>query len=384
MRLCIVYDCLFPYSVGGAERWYRNLALRLAEDGHEVTYLTLRQWGRDERPELAGVDVRAVGPRFALYKQGRRRILPPLVFGIGVLAHLLVRGRRYEVIHTASFPYFSVLAAAAARAIHRFELVVDWHEVWTETYWRDYLGGVAGRIGSLVQRLCLRVRQEAFCFSRLHEGRLRAAGVRGPVHRLTGEYDDPGRSPEKPAAATPRVVFAGRHIPEKRVGALVPAIAEARRDIPELTCRIYGDGPDRPQVIELIREHRLEDAIAAPGFVPWEEIDDALRHALCMVLPSQREGYGLVVIEAAAVGTPSVVVADPDNAAAELVETGTNGFVAESAAPAALADAIRAVHEGGEPLRRATLAWYREHADELSIQSSLDVVGARYRAVAGG
>ena len=67
MRICLVYDCLFPYTVGGAERWYRNLAERLAADGHEVTYLTLRQWGRGEDPGVAGVDVRAVGPRMALY-----------------------------------------------------------------------------------------------------------------------------------------------------------------------------------------------------------------------------------------------------------------------------------------------------------------------------
>jgi len=26
MRVCVVYDCLYPYTVGGAERWYRNLA----------------------------------------------------------------------------------------------------------------------------------------------------------------------------------------------------------------------------------------------------------------------------------------------------------------------------------------------------------------------
>ena len=50
MRVCVVYDCLFPYTVGGAERWYRNLAERLAAEGHEVTYLTLRQWDRGERP----------------------------------------------------------------------------------------------------------------------------------------------------------------------------------------------------------------------------------------------------------------------------------------------------------------------------------------------
>src|SRR5262249_53168892 len=44
MRVCLVYDCLFPHTVGGAERWYANLAERLAAEGHEVTYLTLRQW----------------------------------------------------------------------------------------------------------------------------------------------------------------------------------------------------------------------------------------------------------------------------------------------------------------------------------------------------
>ena len=74
MRVCLVYDCLFPHTVGGAERWYRNLAERLATDGHEVIYLTLRQWERGEDPGVAGVDVRAAGPRMALYAgPGRRR-----------------------------------------------------------------------------------------------------------------------------------------------------------------------------------------------------------------------------------------------------------------------------------------------------------------------
>src|SRR4051794_18684989 len=141
MRICLVYDCLYPWTVGGAERWYRNLGERLAADGHEVTYLTLRQWERDEPPRVPGVNVVAVGPRLKLYTEdGRRRTLPPLVFGAGVLWHLLRRGRRYEVVHTASFPYFSLLAAAVVP--RRFRIVVDWHEVWSREYWTEYLGRV--------------------------------------------------------------------------------------------------------------------------------------------------------------------------------------------------------------------------------------------------
>ncbi len=66
-----------------------------------------------------------------------------------------------------------------------------------------------------------------------------------------------------------------------------------------------------------------------------------------MLLPSRREGYGLVVIEAASRGTPSVVVAGPDNAAVELVDDGVNGFVAASASPEDLAAAIVRVSDGG-------------------------------------
>src|SRR5262245_33591645 len=131
MRICIVYDCLFPWTVGGAERWYRNLAARLAADGHEVTYLTLRQWERGVDPSYAGGRVRAAGRRMQLYTGPRRRILPPLVFGAAVLWHLLRHGRRYDVVHTASFPYFSLLAAGLLRRAARYRLVVDWHEFWT-------------------------------------------------------------------------------------------------------------------------------------------------------------------------------------------------------------------------------------------------------------
>src|SRR5438132_9681668 len=167
VRVCIVYDCLYPFTIGGAERWYRNLAERLAAGGHEVTFLTRRQWGRDESPAIPGVRVVVVSPRMNLYAHGRRRILPPLLFGLGVLAHLLRHGRRYDVVHTASFPYFSLLAAGALRPLGRFRLVVDWHEVWSRSYWRDYLGPVGGMLGYLVQMLCTRVPQRAFCFSRL-------------------------------------------------------------------------------------------------------------------------------------------------------------------------------------------------------------------------
>jgi len=376
VRICLVYDCLYPHTVGGAERWYRNLSERLADEGHDVTYLTLRQWERGVDPGVRGVRVVAVGPRMELYVGGRRRIGPPLVFGLGVLWHLVRHGRRYDVVHTASFPYFSLLAAGLLRRWCRFRLVVDWHEFWSRAYWREYLGPLGGRIGWSVQLRCLRIPQQAFCFSRLYELRLREEGVRGEVVVLEGQFERPAA--HEPHPAEPVVVFAGRHIPEKRPATLVPALARARQAIPALRGEIYGDGPDRQKVLDSIAEYGLAGVVEAPGFVDGAVVDRALDHALCLALPSQREGYGLVVLEAMARGTPAVVVGDDDNAAEELIAEGENGFVAPSSSAEDLCHAIVRVYEAGQALRESTLAWFKANAERLSLEQSLGVVLRSY------
>ncbi|HEV3093374.1 MAG TPA: glycosyltransferase family 4 protein [Solirubrobacteraceae bacterium] len=384
MRICLIYDCLYPYTVGGAERWYRNLAERLVAEGHEVTYLTLRQWERGQKLDLdPRVRVVCAGPRMSLYTTGpppaRRRILPPLVFGAGVLWHLLRHGRRYDAVHTCAFPYFSLLAAAVARPLGRYRLVVDWFEVWSREYWREYLGPPGGRVGGLVQRLCARVPQHAFCFSELHAARLRQEGLRGKITVLRGLYAG-STTPAPVRAADPLVVFAGRLIPEKRITAGVAAVATAARRIPDLQGIFYGDGPERERLREAIAEHRAGDFISAPGFVDGELIDADMRRALCVLLPSEREGYGMVVIEACAHSTPAVVVAAPDNAAVELVQEGVNGVIAASAEPETIAQAIVRVREAGMAMRESTARWFAENAERLALESSLRMVLVSYDA----
>ena len=245
MRICLVYDCLFPYTVGGAERWYRRLGERLAADGHDVTYLTLRQWNGAKVRMLRGWMSERWGRACGLYAgPGQRRILPPLVFGFGVLWHLARHGRRYDVVHTCSFPYFSLLAIALLAPLHGYRVVVDWFEVWSRSYWRSYLGRWGGDVGLLIQQMCARVPQRAFCFSRLYARRLRDEGLRGEITMLAGAYDGP-LEPQPGQNSEPLVVFAGRHIPEKRVPAIVPAIALLRDRLPAVRALILGDGPER-------------------------------------------------------------------------------------------------------------------------------------------
>jgi glycosyltransferase involved in cell wall biosynthesis len=271
----------------------------------------------------------------------------------------------------------SLLAVLAARPFRRFRVVVDWFEVWTREYWLEYLGPIAGRLGWLAQGLTARSRHDALCFSRLHAHRLEEQGHRGPIKIVEGLSV---LLPEDsaPAPAEPLVVFAGRHIPEKHAPAVVRAVARARERLPELRAEIFGDGPDREEVLRLIDADGLGSAISAPGFAPAAEVREKLRRALCHLFPSSREGYGLVVVEAASLGTPTIVVDGPDNAARELVVDGENGVVAASAEPDELAGAIERVEAAGPSLRESTAEWFRRNRERLSLESTLEALDDVY------
>ena len=258
MRVCLVYDHFYPLTLGGAERWLTGLADGLADEGHSVTYLTMRHWDKNVEPTLAGVQVVAVGRRHRMYRHGRRTMLPPLIFGTLVLVHLFRHRRAYDAVHLVAFPYFAVLAAAAVRPVAHYQLLVDWFEVWTPTYWRQYLGRLGGTVGWFVQRACIRVTDHAFCFSRMHSQRLRDEGFDGPITILGGLYQGL-KSASNALESEPLVIYAGRFIPEKRVPLVVLAIAAVRERLPHLCCEIYGGGPEESALRELIRTNSLAD-----------------------------------------------------------------------------------------------------------------------------
>jgi glycosyltransferase involved in cell wall biosynthesis len=382
MNIAIVYDCLYPNTVGGAERWYRNLAESL-DERHSITYITRRQWG-DEGPQTSFKTL-AVAPGGKLYtRSGRRRIVPPVRFGAGVFWHMLRHGRSYDVVHSASFPYFSVIGAAFALAIvrSRARLIVDWFEVWSRDYWVEYIGRLGGRVGYFVQARCARVADQSFTFSSRWKKRLMALNPRGKVVSLRGLYAENHAERQlllsKPRGGPPVVIFAGRHIPEKRVPTIPPAIAAARQQLPTLRCVIFGDGPDTEAVTEEVRSLGLDDVVELAGTAPPAQIAEAFAEAACVLQPSRREGYGLIVVEAVSLGTPVIVVEGSENASVELIEPGINGLVASSTDPDQLGQAVINVVEGGAQLRRSTLDWYERNRETLSLQHSLRSVEASY------
>ena len=182
-----------------------------------------------------------------------------------------------------------------------------------------------------------------------------------------------------PARADPLIVYAGRFIPEKQVPAIVPAFARVRAQLPTLRACLIGEGPDHAAVRDAIRTAGLDGVVELPGFVPEEVLTQTLKRALCLVLLSRREGYGLVVAEAAALGVPSVALRHPDSAAAELIVEGINGYTCASTDPDEIASVILRVHGAGDALRHTTLAWFQANAATLTMDDSLRQLVGAYR-----
>jgi glycosyltransferase involved in cell wall biosynthesis len=376
MRIALVYDRLYPQHIGGLERYYDALARGFASS-NTVSYIT--QEVDADGPPISRRPYRVVtvAPDSPFYSaSGNRRIWPTVRFGLGVFVHLLRHGGEYDVVQSASFPFFSVIAARLAftfrRRRNRPKLVVDWLEVWPREYWISYTGGFFGRVGYAIQQLCMRLPDQGVTYSAMHEERLGAH--RAPILRLTGLATEMPAAPDTSAAQVrePNVVFAGRHIPEKQASLIPAVIEEARRSNSAIRATIIGDGPERDQIAKYVAAQNLEDAVQLPGFLTDDELNQALQNAACLLLPSLREGYGLIVIEAAAYGTPCITIDAPDNAAKELIEEGVNGYVVDDWTSANLAKAVTEAVDAGQDLRTSTLTWYRDHWHELNVESSVE------------
>jgi len=357
--VAVAYDCLFPYSTGGGERQYRAFADELGRSGLDVDYLTAVQWDAATPGEDRFRIVPVTG-RLSLYSaSGVRRIPAALRYAAGLFGALVRRRRRYAAVIVSGLPVFNVFAARLALLGSGTRLVVDYLEVWHRRQWIEYSGAVTGTIAWVLQRAAIAVTPLATCHSQLSAARLRREGLRRAPLVSPGLIDGAVEVAAPSSAATPPyVLYVGRHIPDKRVEVLPAAVAAARESLPDLRLVVLGTGPSSEVVRAEVRRVGGEAWTDFPGFVSDAELDTLLHGALALANPSRREGYGLVVVEANAHGTPVVLVADEGNAATELIEDGVNGVVSPTTRPADLARAIRDVADGGDDLRRSSRAWY--------------------------
>ena len=146
------------------------------------------------------------------------------------------------------------------------------------------------------------------------------------------------RAAQRPAAWPRQFLYVGRYDPPKDVATLVRAYQLYRQSAPDpwgLTC--HGGGPDAKLL-------KGVTGVIDAGFAQPADLPDRLAAHGAFVLPSRFEPWGVVIAEAAAAGLP-IVCTNACGAAADIVRPYYNGVTVPPEDPAALARALRWIHD---------------------------------------
>jgi glycosyltransferase involved in cell wall biosynthesis len=136
------------------------------------------------------------------------------------------------------------------------------------------------------------------------------------------------------------VGYVGRLAPSKRVDHIIRAFGIVHREFPEAVLSVVGSGSEREidRLVALTNDLGLADAVHFHGRVTAEKRDEIVQSLDVLAMASLREGWGLVVSEAARFGVPSVVY--PAAGLVDSVKNGESGIVCGTSTPEALADGL--------------------------------------------
>jgi glycosyltransferase involved in cell wall biosynthesis len=362
VRVLLLYDCVYPESLGGIEARNHELALALAARGHRVQVVG---WAREARSPAPGVEVVPLrGHQQGSRRTGRRRGADALRFARAVW-HLELTD--VDLVETANIPFAHLFPLALRCSLARVPLLVTWHEVWGR-HWRDFLHSPLWPLFAAAEWLGLQLGTAVLAVSPLTRDRVARRRLgRGPLLIPNGVALAGVRSAAADQPAGPPLVYAGRLLADKRVDLLLRAVAllaarsTATPGSPLLT--IVGDGPERARLEAQAAELGIADRVVFAGRLDTPQaVWRQLGAARLAVQPSAREGFGLFPLEAMAAGLPVVYCLAARSAVGQVVRDGIEG-VAVAADPDALATALHRLL-GDESERQRLAAGARRRAAE--------------------
>jgi glycosyltransferase involved in cell wall biosynthesis len=112
---------------------------------------------------------------------------------------------------------------------------------------------------------------------------------------------------ERGYASFPHLGFVGRLVRYKNCAQFIECIAHVRLSYPQVTGTIIGDGPERIGLETLAERLGIANSICFTGLLPQESLAEYYSSCDVLVVPSDGEPFGLVVLESLACGTPVVV-----------------------------------------------------------------------------
>jgi glycosyltransferase involved in cell wall biosynthesis len=346
-RIAFVCNSIFPYNKGGVEKRLYEITRRLVAKNQEVHVYTMKWWEGPRTIKRNGVYLHGICPRLEMYSGDRRSILQAVIFGLSTLRLLFVR---FDVLDVDHMPFFPLFSAKLVCTIRRKKFYATWHEVWGTDYWKNYMGA-SGRIGGLIERLAIKTPHAIVSVSNHTTEKLRDFGAKQPIHTVPLGVDLVSILDAPPSDTWSDILYAGRLLSHKHIDHLIRAVALARRTNPHIRCTIVGEGPEKENLMALVKKLRLGHNVQLIDFVKEDaDLYGLMKTSRMFVLPSTREGFGLVVVEANACGIPVITTTHQDNAARALIVEGQNGYLVEPNYRLLAKKILEIVNDGARPV----------------------------------
>jgi glycosyltransferase involved in cell wall biosynthesis len=299
LKIAFLTEFFHPH-VGGCERRFTEIGRRLAARGHEIHVFTIRY--DNNLPEEEQIDGMVVH-RYAhsenyISSDGFRSFRGIAKYSAKSFIRLL--GSDFDLYYSNQWPMLhSVFAKPVATP-----LIQEWCEVWTNFVKVTFMQKLLKNVGDYHVAVSEFTRQRLAKLLKIDPSK---------VVVIPNGVDFAKFNSSRPKIWG-RIVYAGRVVPHKHVDLLVDAFGEIKRSIPTAELHIIGSGSG----LRLVKDKAvgIKDCFVH-GFLPENQMIDLLQSAWLFVLPSEREGSGIVVLEAMASGVPFVTIEHPDNAVKE-------------------------------------------------------------------
>ncbi|MEZ5116855.1 MAG: glycosyltransferase family 4 protein [Candidatus Nanopelagicales bacterium] len=338
---------------GGSEVYVESVARGLADAGHDVTVFCAAHANAPAEEVRDGVRYRRAGSKLGVYHRGRT---------------LLRRGDLGQpdvVVDVQNgIPFLAPWATDApvvvlVHHVHREQWPVVYDPVRARVGW-----WLESRLAPWVFRASRYVAVSAATRDELVGVGVPAAAI-AVVHNGSEDVPDVG----VPRADHPRILVLGRLVPHKRVEHVLRAAAVLRHRVPDLRVAVVGDGWWADELAAEARRLGVDDLVQFTGFVDEDRKHAELARAWVLALPSLKEGWGLVVMEAARHGVPSVAYRDAGGVAEAIVD-GETGILVDGDEDAYAAALGRLLTD--HALRERMGARAAERAREFSWQTTAD------------
>ncbi|MDK2373312.1 MAG: glycosyltransferase family 4 protein [Candidatus Korarchaeota archaeon] len=323
---------------GGAEIYTHNIAKRLVRRGIEVTLFTSNFSGGSELERIDGVEIIRRGKGLSVFKEAKK--------------FCERHHGEYDVIvdEINTRPFMVVKRVGESRTLALI------HQLAREFWFYETPLPLAVIGYAFLERWWLRRYRgvTTITVSRSTEEDLRNLGFRDIRIVLNGVNVDPLDSVPK-KSDFPTVIYVGRMKRAKKPEDAIKAFLIVRRRLKDIRLWMVGEGYLRRDL-----ERRYGRIVKFFGYLPSREKDLLVRRSWVILVPGVREGWGQVITDANALGTPAIGY--DIKGLRDSIKHGYNGFLV-SPKPEAMARVLERVlvdEELREELSRNALSWARQ------------------------